>query len=109
VAPTLDFMPGRALSCAVSFDDEPPQVVELRTADTPGDWEHAVEDAVRELTVRCRVAQLGYHVLKFWMVDPAVVLEKIVVDTPSTSPAPTGGARPSYLGPPESPRGPIAP
>jgi hypothetical protein len=101
VAPTLDFMPGRALSCAVSFDDDPPQVVSLDTAKTLADWERSVSDAVRDLTVRCRLAQPGWHVFKFWMVDPAVVLEKIMVDA--------GGVRPSYLGPPESPRGPLTP
>jgi hypothetical protein len=33
-------------------------------------------------------------VLKYWAIDPGIVLQKIVIDA--------GGVRTSYLGPPES-------
>jgi hypothetical protein len=94
VAPTLDFVPGRGLRCAVSFDDAPAQVVDAFASRSEANWERSVEDAVRKLSTRHHVANPGPHVLKFWMVDPGVVLEKIVVDA--------GGVKPSYLGPPES-------
>jgi hypothetical protein len=97
IAPTQAFVPGRGLRCAVSFDDEAPQVVDAHASRTTADWERAVKDAAYVLTTRHRVARPGSHVLKVWMVDPGVVLEKIVVDA--------GGVRPSYLGPPESFRG----
>jgi hypothetical protein len=96
-APTLAFVPGRGLRCAVSFDEEAPQVVEVQANRTPVEWERSVIDAVAHTATHHRIAAPGAHVLKLWMVDPGVVLEKIVIDA--------GGVRPSSLGPPESVRG----
>jgi len=94
LAPTLNFVPGRGLRYAVSFDDQAPQIVDALAHDTLADWGTSVKDSVRESKSRLTLAEPGYHTLKFWMVDPGIVLQKIVVDL--------GGLRPSYLGPPES-------
>lgn len=94
-APTWDFQPGLPREIAVSLDDQPPQRLKLGIADTNADWDRAVADAVKKLTTSLRVERPGQHVLKIWRVTPAVVLQRIVLDT--------GGVRPSYLGPPESP------
>jgi hypothetical protein len=105
LAPTLNFVPGRGLRVGVSFDDEPPQIVDVYGNEgniVPSrfgqegnlKWEKAVSDSARKVTSTHTLAEPGYHTLKFWMVDPGVVLEKLVVNL--------GGVRPSYLGPPES-------
>jgi hypothetical protein len=97
--PTLNFFPGRGLRYAVSFDDESPQVITLvpeayAAGDRNKDWAKTVEDNARHGHSAHRIAAPGVHTLKVWIVDPGVVLEKIVVDC--------GGLKPSYLGPPES-------
>lgn len=106
VGSTLNFIPGRALRYAVSFDDEPPQVITIVPADFNAqngndDWEESVKKNCRCVKSSHSLATAGYHTLKIWMVDPAVALEKIVVNT--------GGVRPSYLGPPESFHNPAVP
>jgi hypothetical protein len=98
-APTLNFMPDRGLRLAVAFDDELPQTLELVPENYSAqngniDWETSVKNNARTVGSTFTLPQAGYHTLKFWMVDPGVVLQKIVVNL--------GGLRPSYLGPPES-------
>ena len=92
--PTLNFVPSRGLRYAISFDEEAPQVIDVLAHNNPEAWATSVEDSVRKATSKHQIATPGYHTLKIWMVDPGVVLQKLVVDL--------GGVRPSYLGPPES-------
>jgi hypothetical protein len=94
LAPTQKFLPGSGFRYAVSFDDESPQLIDMHADYSQSDWERSVKDGVRIMTSKHVVTKRGLHVLKFWLVDPGLVLEKLVVNA--------GGVRPSYLGPPES-------
>jgi hypothetical protein len=94
LAPTLNFVPGRGLRFAVSVDDGPRTVVDALEHSAQSDWETAVSDGVRKLSIPLPIASPGYSTLKVWAVDPGVVLEKIVVYHDHLLP--------SYLGPPES-------
>jgi hypothetical protein len=98
LSPTLNFS-GRkeGLRYAVSFDDDVPQVVDIAADTGVKAWEQLVADNVSATTSQHRLARPGEHVLKFWLVDPGMALQKLVVDA--------GGVKPSYLGPPESFRG----
>ncbi|MFI5585346.1 glycosyl hydrolase 115 family protein [Amycolatopsis sp. NPDC051758] len=104
LSPRSNVLQGDGLRYAVSFDDASPQVVNITKATGADDmtmnrqWERTTSDNVNLTSTRHEVGAPGPHVLKVWMVDPAVVVQKLVVDT--------GGLRPSYLGPPESTRWP---
>jgi hypothetical protein len=99
IDPTLNFVQGRGLRYALSFDGQPPQIVtavpvDYTAMDGNHDWETTVKDSVRKVKTNFTLSKTGYHTLKFWMVDPGIVLQKLVVNL--------GGVQPSYLGPPES-------
>jgi hypothetical protein len=96
LAPTLNFVPGRGLRFAVSVDGGPKTVVDELEHNSQQDWEQAVSDGVRRVTVPLTIAKPGYHTLEIWTVDPGVVLERLVLSH--------GPLLPSYLGPPESAR-----
>jgi hypothetical protein len=100
-SPTLDVIPTRALALAVSIDDQPPQVVKVFTPSTFKSEDflgRAFGDNTRNQARVLRFSQTvsapGKHTLKIHMVDPTMVLMKVVIhDAPLPS---------SYFGPPES-------
>ena len=84
----------------MAFDDEPKQIVNITETDTvpdwkyPGWWNETVSNNIRIVTSHHVLRTDGRHVLRFWAIDPGVVLQRLVVVT--------GAVRASYLGPPES-------
>jgi hypothetical protein len=97
-SPTLNFHnTGNGLQYAVSVDDETPQVISINKEDRntgTGIWNKWVAENIIIKTTTHRVSTDGKHTLKYWMVNPGVVLQKLVLDF--------GGVKQSYLGPPET-------
>jgi len=86
---------GHPVRFAVSFDDQEPIVVSPNPSDNLQTWENMVRDNAQKLTTTHTLSQAGPHTLKIWMVDPGIVLQKIVIDI--------DGVPASYLGPPTEP------
>jgi Glycosyl hydrolase family 115/Gylcosyl hydrolase family 115 C-terminal domain len=100
LSPRNDVLAHGGLRYAISIDNEAPQIVDINTATGSSDatmnrpWERNTSDNVNLTVTTHKIAKPGAHVVKFWMVDPTVLVQKLTVDM--------GGIEPSYLGPPES-------
>lgn len=84
--PTKAVHPRQGVRLAYSIDDGMPQIVNGQGGD--------VLSNLRRLTATVTVAAPGQHTLKIWMVDPGIVMDKLVL---SFVPL-----KETYLGPPES-------
>lgn len=84
--PTKPTNPKRSTRVAVSLDDGVPEILSGPGGDVLAN--------LRRLTTKMRIPSPGQHALRVWMVDPGVVLDKLVLDFASP--------KDSYLGPPES-------
>lgn len=97
-SPTLNFQNAvEGLQYAVSIDDEGAQVISINKEDKntgTGIWNKWVGENIIIKTSQHKILQPGKHILKYWMVSPGVVLQKLVADF--------GNVKQSYLGPPET-------
>ena len=75
------------LRLAIAVDDAEPIIVSSKVG-------KSVIENLMTLKTKLDMPKEGRHTLKIWMVDPGLVIDKIIIDT--------GGVKDSYLGPPES-------
>ncbi|MEV0558417.1 glycosyl hydrolase 115 family protein [Streptomyces sp. NPDC050597] len=100
LSPRNPTLPTGGLKYGISFDGDAPQTVDIHAATGADDglmdieWARNTSDNVNRTSTRHTIGAAGVHRLKFWMVDPTVVVQRLVIDT--------GGLTPTYLGPPES-------
>ena len=95
-SPTLNFHnTTEGLQYAVSIDNEKPQLINLNKDENLNrNWDRWVANNIILKTSAHYIAKPGKHTIKVWMIDPGVVLQKLVLDM--------GGLEQSYLGPPET-------
>ena len=91
--PTHAIVAGRGLRLAIALDDQPPQLVVCDRPDGSPEWAQGVLANAVTASATLEVPAAGDHVLKVFMVDPGVVLDKLVLHEP--------GLELGYLGPPE--------
>ena len=92
-SPTLNFN-GTELQYGLSIDDEPFKILNLHSDHSNKSWEEWVANNIIINNTEFHFDKPGNHIVKFWMVDPGVVLQKIVVGLREV--------KSSYLGPPET-------
>ena len=92
LSPTLNFNANRGLRYAVSFDGGEEQIVNFNGfyRGELGQWQ---AEGIIQSSTEHQLSK-GKHVLRFRILDPGIVLQKIIVDA--------GGLKSNYLGAPES-------
>ncbi|GAO30867.1 hypothetical protein JCM15548_13182 [Geofilum rubicundum JCM 15548] len=93
-SPTLNYPGGEGLHYGISFDDDAPVVINAHADASDNAWYQKVGNSIMVHTSEHSIESAGQHTLKYHMVSPGLVLQKIVVDT--------GGLKNTYLGPEES-------
>jgi hypothetical protein len=94
-SPTLNFHHSpNGLQFAVSIDNETPQIVSLNKEDNGDIMYNWVGNNIIIKTTNHFIDKPGKHTVKYWMIDPGIILQKLVVEF--------GELKPIYLGPQET-------
>lgn len=94
VSPTLNFNENKGLRYAISIDGGEEQIVNINKNYDVKQLEKWQANSINETVTKHQFTSKGKHVLRFRVLEPGIVLQKIMIDT--------GGLKKSYLGAPEN-------
>lgn len=92
-SPTLNFNANNGLRYAISMDGGEEQIVNIN-GDYRGELGHLQATRINHTSTQHEIRQAGLHQLRIRVLEPGIVLQKILIDT--------GGLKHSYLGAPMS-------
>ncbi|MFL5739651.1 MAG: glycosyl hydrolase 115 family protein [Flavisolibacter sp.] len=91
-SPTLDIYHQGGLKYAISIDNEAPQIIAVNKGDDDTrTWSSWIANNIIIKSTTHQGLKAGKHLLHYWMVSPAVVVQKFVISKEAL--------KPSYLGP----------
>ena len=93
MSPTLNFNANKGLRYAVSFDGGQEQIVNVNGKYNQKTMEKWQANSINETLTLHKIETTGKHTLRFRVLEPGIVLQKIMMDL--------GGLKKSYLGAPE--------
>ncbi|WP_238480299.1 glycosyl hydrolase 115 family protein [Mangrovibacterium lignilyticum] len=93
VSPSLNFNANKGLRYAISVDNGEEQIVNMN-GEYRGELGQWQADRIIEKTTQHEISAPGVHQLRIRVLEPGIVLQKILIDC--------GGLKPSFLGAPQS-------
>ncbi len=94
VSPTLNFNANKGLRYAISVDGKKEQIININKDYNPWDMDRWQANRINITKSKLLIDTIGLHKLRIRVLEPGIVLQKIMIDT--------GGIKPSFLGAPQS-------
>ncbi len=94
VSPTLNFNANKGLRYAISVDGKKEQIININKDYKPWDMDRWQANRINITKSKLLIDTVGLHRLRIRVLEPGIVLQKIMVDT--------GGLKPSFIGAPQS-------
>lgn len=101
LSPTLNYLKKEGLKFAVTIDNSDPVIINMHDDTDVPDWKYptwwndAVSNNIMKKSIPVKIDKQGKHTVKFWKIDPGIVLQKIVLVNQKTKFS-------TYLGPIQS-------